>query len=128
MKKFTQHFAENKKNIIAGLELMSDKMNPEGKVYYGPIEMEYGGEITYTVKFKSPKPLPSNAVYVTDGAFMVPGQKPDYETYYPVILITDKEVMSEIVGGDYETELFLSFIDRLYDALRVNGTNKPVLP
>jgi hypothetical protein len=128
MKKFSQHFTESKKNIIAGLEYMSDKMNPESKVYYGIVEMDFGGEIIDIDLFQSPKPLPKNAVYVTDSAFMVPGQKPDYETYFPMILITDEEVMSAVIRDDWENELIKSFLDRLYSALKVNGTTDPILP
>lgn len=131
MKKFTQHFTESKKNIIAGLEYMSNKLNPEGKVYYGIVEMELNGVGAYTQYFKLPKLLPYNAVFITDGAFMIPGQKPDYVDYKAKILITDKKIMDAFVLDKYASrrnEPLNSFIKKLYEGLNITGGVYPNLP
>lgn len=47
MKKFTQHFAENKKNIIAGLELMSNTYLP--RIYRATEYYSRGYDISYGV-------------------------------------------------------------------------------
>lgn len=120
-------------DFLAGVNKVADLVDPKGKVIYGKMEIDYGGEFASQVFYiDNPKELPSNCFWICPGVYMPKGQQPNFMGVYIKIYIVDKELALALYTA-LETEEPGSprvgqFMTDLYSALSIDGENEPQLP
>jgi hypothetical protein len=121
-------------DFLAGVNKVADLVDPKGKVVYGEMEIDYGGEFaSLDAYIDNPKELPPNCFWICPGVYMPRGQKPNYRGTYIKIYIVDKELALDLqstIKDEVEpwSPRVGQFMTDLYSALSIDGENEPQLP